>query len=76
MSEFIPSDAQQKLVREAQERALAEAASGHPVPDELLRRMQSEEVVAEELPVRRASAALRPSFLQRLKSWLLGSSSK
>lgn len=73
MSDFVPSDAQQQLIREAQERARLDASFGHPVPDELMRRMQAEAAVEAVGQVNQASArAPERSLIQRAKAWLLG----
>lgn len=73
MPDFVPSDAQQKLIREAQERARLDAASGNPVPSELMRRMQAEAAVEEVGQVNQPQAGEpEKSLIQRLKAWLLG----
>ncbi|WP_431101521.1 hypothetical protein [Roseateles noduli] len=73
MPDFVPSDAQQKLIREAQERARLNAAFGRPVPDELVRRMQAEAAVEAAGQVNQPQArAPERSLIQRVKAWLLG----
>lgn len=72
MPDFVPSDAQQKLIREAQERARLDAAIGHPVPGELMRRMQAEAAVEAVGQVNQPQArAPGRSLIQRVKAWLL-----